>query len=81
VALNRAIALAEVQGPRVALALVDELDLRGYYLLHATRGDLLRRLQRNHEAAQAYARAAELAPREAERTFLEGRLAAIASTD
>jgi len=80
VALNRAIALAEVQGPAVALARVDDLDLGGYYLLHATRGDLLRRLERNHEAAQAYARAAALAPGETERRFLEGRLAASGST-
>jgi RNA polymerase sigma-70 factor (ECF subfamily) len=79
VALNRAIALAEVHGPTVALVLVDELDLGGYHLFHATRGDLLRRLQRIDEAAQAYTRAAELAPTETERTFLEGWLAAIRS--
>jgi RNA polymerase sigma-70 factor, ECF subfamily len=79
IALNRAIALAEVQGPAVALVLVDELDLGSYYLFHATRGDLLRRLQRVDQAAQAYARAVELAPTDTERTFLHGRLAAIAS--
>jgi RNA polymerase sigma-70 factor (ECF subfamily) len=79
IALNRAIALAEVQGPAVALVLVEELDLGSYYLFHATRGDLLRRLQRTDEAAQAYTRAAELAPTDTERTFLRGRLAAIAS--
>ena len=81
VALNRAIALAEVQGPRVALVLVDELDLGNYYLFHATRGDLLRRLQRPGDAARAYARAVELAPTHTERTFLEGRLAAVGSTN
>jgi RNA polymerase sigma-70 factor (ECF subfamily) len=77
VALNRAIALAEVDGPAPALALVDELgpDLDGYYLFHATRAELLRRLVRTEDAARAYARAAELAPSPAERAFLEGRLA------
>jgi RNA polymerase sigma-70 factor (ECF subfamily) len=81
VALNRAIALGEVRGPAVALAVVDDLDLDGYYLFHATRADLLRRLGRAEDAAQAYARAADLAPGDRERTFLEGRLAAIGSTD
>jgi RNA polymerase sigma-70 factor, ECF subfamily len=80
VALNRAIALGEVNGPAVALGFVDELDLEGYHLFHATRGDLLRRLQRRDEAAQAYARAVELAPTGTERTFLEGRLEAMGST-
>jgi RNA polymerase sigma-70 factor (ECF subfamily) len=75
--LNRAIAVAEVQGPAAALALVDQLDLDGYYALHATRADLLRRLGRSDDAARAYARAAELAPRESERSFLEERLAAL----
>lgn len=79
VALNRAIALAEVHGPAVALALVEELDLGSYHLFHATRGDLLRRLQRTDEAAQAYTRAVELAPTDTERTFLHSRLAAIAT--
>jgi RNA polymerase sigma-70 factor (ECF subfamily) len=79
VALNRAIALGEVRGPAVALAVVDDLDLDGYYLFHATRADLLRRLGRAEEAARAYARAADLAPSDPERAFLEGRLAAIGS--
>jgi RNA polymerase sigma-70 factor (ECF subfamily) len=79
VALNRAIALGEVRGPAAALALVDDLDLDGYHLFHATRADLLRRLGRTDEAARAYARAAGLAPADAERAFLEGRLAAIRS--
>jgi RNA polymerase sigma-70 factor, ECF subfamily len=80
VALNRAIAVAEVDGqdghgPGAALALVDRLagDLDGYYLFHATRADLLRRLGRPGEAAEAYARAAELAPTDAERQFLTRR--------
>jgi RNA polymerase sigma-70 factor, ECF subfamily len=70
VALNRAVAVGEVHGPAVALALVDQLDLDTYYAFHATRADLLRRLARYPEAAAAYARAAALAPTEAERDFL-----------
>ena len=54
VALNRAVAVAEVEGPDAALALVDGLDLGGYHLFHAIRADLLRRLGRNAEAALAY---------------------------
>jgi RNA polymerase sigma-70 factor (ECF subfamily) len=80
VALNRAIALAEVRNPADALVLVDELDLDGYHLFHAARADFLRRLGRTDEAAQAYARAAELASNDSERTFLEGRIAALGST-
>ena len=70
VALNRAIAIGEVQGAAVALALVDELDLDSYYPFHATRADLLRQLGRTSEAAAAYERAAEMAPTDAERDFL-----------
>jgi RNA polymerase sigma-70 factor (ECF subfamily) len=70
VALNRAVAVGETQGPAAALALVDELDLGGYHAFHATRADLLRRLGRDHEAASAYQRAAALAPTDAERDFL-----------
>lgn len=70
VALNRAIAVGEVQGPDAALALVDELDLDNYHPFHATRADLLQRLGRNNEAAAAYERAAALAPTDAERDFL-----------
>jgi RNA polymerase sigma-70 factor (ECF subfamily) len=70
VALNRAVAVGEVQGPAVALALVDELDLDNYHPFHATRADLLRRLGRPSEAALAYQRAAAIAPTEAERDFL-----------
>jgi RNA polymerase sigma-70 factor (ECF subfamily) len=70
VALNRAIAIGEVQGPAAALTLVDELDLDTYHPFHATRADLLRRLGRNREAAAAYERAAAMAPTHAERDFL-----------
>ncbi len=70
VALNRAIAIGEVQGPAAALALVDELDLDNYHLLHATRADLLHRLGRDSEATAAYQRAADMAPTPAERDFL-----------
>ncbi len=62
VSLNRAIAIGEVQGPAAALTLVDELDLDNYYPFHATRADLLRRLGRTSEAADAYSRAADMAP-------------------
>jgi RNA polymerase sigma-70 factor (ECF subfamily) len=71
VALNRAIAIGEVRGPGPALALVDQLALDNYHAFHATRADLLQRLGRSSEAAAAYERAAELAPTEAERDFLE----------
>ena len=81
VALNRAIALGEVRGPGAALVVVDDLDLAGYHLLHATRADLLRRLGRTAEARAAYARAVELAPSDTERTFLAARLTAIGPID
>jgi RNA polymerase sigma-70 factor (ECF subfamily) len=70
VALNRAIAIGEVQGAAAALALVDALDLDDYHPFHAARADLLRRLDRDEEAAAAYARAAAMAPTAAEREFL-----------
>src|SRR5256886_3309300 len=70
VALNRAVAIGEVHGPAAALALVDRLDLDHYYLLHATRADLLWRLGRQSEAETAYTRAAALAPTDEERQFL-----------
>jgi RNA polymerase sigma-70 factor, ECF subfamily len=70
VALNRAIAIGEVQGPAAALALVEQLDLDRYYPFHATRADLLGRLGRHREAAAAYQRAAAMAPTDAERDFL-----------
>ena len=70
VALNRAVAIGEVEGPAAALALVDELVLDNYHPFHATRADLLARLGRGSEAKDAYQRAAALAPTEAERDFL-----------
>jgi RNA polymerase sigma-70 factor, ECF subfamily len=73
VALNRAVAVAEVDGPEAALALVDPLDLDGYHLFHAIRADLLRRLGREAEAAEAYQAAAARTANEAEREFLHGR--------
>jgi RNA polymerase sigma-70 factor, ECF subfamily len=73
VALNRAVAVAEVEGQPAALALLDELDLDGYHLFHAIRADLLRRLDRREEAALAYERAIALTENEAERKFLERR--------
>ena len=69
VALNRAIAIGEVHGAATALALVDELDLDNYHPFHATRADLLRRLNRHSEAAAAYERAAAMAPTDAEQEF------------
>jgi RNA polymerase sigma-70 factor, ECF subfamily len=73
VALNRAIALAEVVGPEVALTEVDRLDLAQYHLFHSTRAALLQRLRRAGEAASAYAAAAALTTNETERAFLEQR--------
>jgi RNA polymerase sigma-70 factor, ECF subfamily len=70
VALNRAIAIGEVRGPAVALALVNELDLDNYHPYHATRADLLARLGRTSQAAAAYQRAAMMAPTDAEQDFL-----------
>src|SRR5215211_4497125 len=74
VALNRAVAVAEVERPEAALALVDGLDLDGYHLFHAIRADLLRRLRRDAEAALAYDAAIARTENAAERDFLEGRL-------
>jgi RNA polymerase sigma-70 factor (ECF subfamily) len=70
VALNRAVAAAEVGGPEAGLALVDELGLDGYYLFHAIRADLLRRLGRDAEAALAYQAAIDRTQNEAQREFL-----------
>jgi RNA polymerase sigma-70 factor (ECF subfamily) len=73
-ALNRAVAVAEVEGPHAALTLVNGLDLDRYYLFHAIRADLLRRLGRAAEAADAYDTAIERCENAAEREFLERRL-------
>jgi RNA polymerase sigma-70 factor (ECF subfamily) len=81
VLLNRAVAVAMADGPASGLELVDALEQTGalsdYYLLPATRADLLRRLGRDSEAAAAYRRALELAPTDAERRFLHRRLAEV----
>ena len=71
VALNRAVAVAEVEGADAALTLVDGLDLGGYYLFHAVRADLLRRLGRNAEAAAAYEAGIGRTENAAERGFLQ----------
>jgi RNA polymerase sigma-70 factor (ECF subfamily) len=71
VALNRAVVVAEVEGPDVGLTLVDGLDLGGYRLFHAIRADLLRRLGRNEEAALAYETALARTENAAERDFLQ----------
>jgi RNA polymerase sigma-70 factor (ECF subfamily) len=77
VALNRAVAVAEVHGPAAALAAVEGLELPGYHLLPATRADLLARLGRSTEARAAYDEAIELAGNHTERAFLEGRRAGL----
>lgn len=73
VALNRAVALAEVAGPEAGLEEVNRLDLAGYYLFHAVRGDLLGRLGRNDEAGRAFDTAVELTGNMAEKQYLESR--------
>ncbi|KGN42661.1 RNA polymerase sigma factor [Knoellia aerolata] len=73
VALNRAVALAELDGPQVALAVVDELELTAYAPWHATRADLLRRLGRDDDAGRAYAAAIATTPNPAERAWLASR--------
>jgi RNA polymerase sigma-70 factor (ECF subfamily) len=74
VTVNRAVALAEIEGPAAALALLDDLDLHSYQYFHSTRAELLRRLGRNDEARAAYARALQLAQTVPERRFLQSRL-------
>ncbi|WP_326551296.1 RNA polymerase sigma factor [Micromonospora sp. NBC_01813] len=73
VRLNRAIAVAELDGPQVALAQVDDLPLQGYHAFHATRADLLRRLGRGEAARAAYDRAIGLAGNTAETAYLTRR--------
>jgi RNA polymerase sigma-70 factor, ECF subfamily len=78
VALNRAVAVAEVEGPQAALSVVDELDLDAYGLFHAIRADLLRRLGRAADAVAEYDSAIQLAGNAGERAFLERRRKAVA---
>ena len=75
IALNRAIAVAELDGPEVALAIIDRLDdkLAGYHAYHAARADLLRRLGRGQQARAAYDKAIELAGNTAEVASLTRR--------
>jgi RNA polymerase sigma-70 factor, ECF subfamily len=77
VELSRAVAVAETEGPEAGLAIVERIELDDYRYLHATRGELLRRLGRTDESRDAYARAIELAPDDAERRLLERRLAEV----
>jgi len=83
VSLNRAVAVAMVEGPQSALKLLDDLansgELDSYHLLHASRADLLRRLKRFTEATASYQRALALATNESERRFLQRRLREIES--
>ncbi|POM22752.1 ECF RNA polymerase sigma factor SigK [Actinomadura rubteroloni] len=80
VALNRAVAVAEVHGPAAALAAIEDLDLPGYHLLPAARADLLARLGRTADAVAAYDEAIALATNATERTFLETRRARLAGS-
>jgi RNA polymerase sigma-70 factor (ECF subfamily) len=81
VALNRAVAVAMADGPRAGLVEIEQLErgggLAGYYLLPASRADLLRRLGHHEEARIAYADAIEQAPTDVERRYLERRLAEV----
>jgi RNA polymerase sigma-70 factor (ECF subfamily) len=84
VELNRAVAIAMADGPAAGLVLVEALadarELQGYYLFHATRADLLRRLGRGVEAAESYRQALALTGSAAERRFLARRLAEVTSS-
>ena len=81
IALNHAVAVAMADGPEAGLRLIDRLTARdtlsGYHLLPAARADLLRRLGRREEAAEAYRAALELVSNDADRRFLEQRLAEV----
>jgi RNA polymerase sigma-70 factor (ECF subfamily) len=85
VSLNRAAAVAMVDGPKAALALIDDLaatgDLDRYHLLHAARADLLRRIGAPEDAAKSYEAAMELVTNEAERRFLARRLREVQQPD
>jgi RNA polymerase sigma-70 factor, ECF subfamily len=80
VELNRAIAIAETEGPEAGLRILDGLGLHDYRYLHSTRAELLRRLGRTDEAREAYRRARQLTDDGAERRFLERRLTELAAT-
>ncbi|MFI7417714.1 RNA polymerase sigma factor [Nonomuraea sp. NPDC049684] len=80
VALHRAVAVAEAEGAEAGLTLVEGLEVTGYYLFHAVRADLLRRLGRDEEAARAYGEAIARAGNEVEREFLRRRRATLRGT-
>jgi RNA polymerase sigma-70 factor (ECF subfamily) len=84
IALNRAVAVGMANGPRSALALIDEIadsgELDSYHLLHAARADMLRRLGSNREAAESYELALGLVSNDSERRFLERRLREVTSS-
>jgi RNA polymerase sigma-70 factor (ECF subfamily) len=73
--MNRAVAVAELDGPEAGLVILDRLDLDHYRYFHSTRASLLRWAGRHREAHQAYQRALDLAQTEAEQRFLHDRLA------
>jgi RNA polymerase sigma-70 factor (ECF subfamily) len=80
--LNRAVAVGMAEGPEKGLELMAELEgglLEGYHLLHAARADLLRRLGRDRDAAEAYRRARELTGNPAERALMERRLSELSA--
>ena len=85
VEMNRAVAVAMVDGPRAGLELLDAIagagELSDYHLLHAVRGDLLARLGRDQEAATSFRRAAELTANSAEQHFLQDRASAVRRRD
>lgn len=81
VEMNRAIAIAELNGPEAGLAILDELDLDGYRYYHSTRAELLRRAGRNAEASAEFERALELAQTDPERRLLQQRLDDSATTE
>jgi RNA polymerase sigma-70 factor (ECF subfamily) len=77
VALNRAVALAELEGPQVGLAALDGLDLEDLHLFHAARGDMLERLGRRNAAIAAFDRALDLVSNQSERQLLSARRSAL----
>jgi len=83
VALNRAIAVAEVEGPGPALVMIDAIapDLENYHLMHAARGTILRRLGRREDARASFERAADLAVTEADRRFLAQQIEVLAEDE
>ena len=81
VEMNRAIAVAEIDGPEAGLAILDRLDLDHYRYFHSTRASLLRRARRHSEAHHAYRRALDLAQTEPEQRFLQDRLTETAPSE